>query len=54
MAAAFGVDPGASPDNAAGVVRKSCDTDPGVPFGASRRMSDPEDLRDLWRRRRGV
>ncbi len=31
MVAAFGVDPGASPENAAEVVRKSCDTDPGAP-----------------------
>ena len=40
--------------NANEAVTKSCDTDPGARFGASRRMSDPEDLRDLWWRRLGV
>ena len=46
--------PGRIARNANEVVRKSCDTDRVPPFGTSRRMPDPEDLCDLWRRRRGV
>ena len=46
--------PARIPRNADEAVRKSCNTDPGAPFGTSRRMPGPEDLHDLWRRRRGV
>ena len=54
MAAAFGVDPGASPEMPTGLSESLATLIPALPSGTSRRMPDPEDLRDLWWRRRGV
>ena len=54
MAAAFGVDPGARPEMPTRLSESLATPIPALPSGTSRRMPDPEDLRDLWWRRRGV
>ena len=54
MAAAFGVDPGAPPEMPTRLSVGLATPIPALPSGTSRRMPDPEDLRDLWWRRRGV
>ncbi len=46
--------PGRTARNANEAVRKSCDTDPRAPVRHLEADADPEDLRDLWGRRRGV
>ena len=53
IAAACGVDPGAPPETPTRLSGSLATPIPALPSGTSRRMPDPEDLRDLWRRRRG-
>ena len=54
IAAACGVDPGAPPETPTRLSGSLATPIPCAPFGAWRPVPDPEDLCDLWRRRRGV